>query len=493
MKYNKKTNISQLKKNKKSKKNIQKGGAVSAANINNKSTKTKNHITKAFSYTEDMPNITALFKKYFSDHTKFKPDTNLKVPFITDIQNMSEFTTDYYYNWYVDRNPTFANIIEYKDEKPIQKIQFDTTCQIKDANGELETHYIYEPLIAQICRDVLIILIKESYIEGDEKLGKDQDERITKIDFNDSNVNQNNNILDELFGVLKMCEDCISGKYNYLSVCLIFIKLIYLLSTNLIKYNDFYKNKHKNSLSNIKQLYSDIFNKPFIFFPTHQQLSYQSQVLLKSSPIINFRLNNRFRLVHGLLYSPYRDFSHDVHNHAKRSQYYSETNTVFFKQWFQNLALFIKILSEYFFDPPKKKQTYTNIINSNTSKVNNITAKDKRMCSFVLFALLHEGHKHLCSIILPKLLEEKTIKFEPNFEARLKKEQKGVITRHLIFVASVDRLDSVIKYEKPDWYRRDWTNVIDYFCSIIHDKLSSDKSFEESIIKLIQLYDDISK
>lgn len=490
MKKNKHSRILKSKKNRrnkyKSKKHIQRGGAAAAAAPASKSISNEKlinrqaHYTKAIQKVQEMqlPNIEALLNKYFSgtNTSKFHPTVSLKVPFITDVQNMPGFTTDFYYEWYTERNPSFGTIISYDKDtgKFTENVVIDTTCEITSADGSPPTkHYIYEPLIAQICRDLCIILETKQYIEGNEKSTRNSKRQVQYKFAN----NKFSDISAKLIELLKNCEICIENNYNYLKICLIFINFLYILNLHLVKIQTttIYTNTYEQKSISINELYNSIFNTSYIFFPTHQQLSYQSQVLLISSPIINFRIDNRHRIVHNLLYSPYNDFRHDVHNHAKNSQHYLNTKiNISYNPniWFENIKIFITSLSEYFFVRPEDN---SNIKYTNISRV---YIKDKRIFSFILFALLHENHELLFKKILPKLINLSDIETELIESLNSDGTYESFLKR-LLSVAKMDNLNyiitTIITTINTPSNTELFNKMIIYFCNIIIDILKKDK------------------
>ena len=417
------------KKNRKSKtntRNILSGGSMEVANTKPPAPDilTKEYLKENISHCDDLydaaiklatennyTDVLALLNKWFkksdiADANKqvFNPYSTLPIPFINEVQNSIGFETDFYYKWYMSRNPEFKVLItEIEVITPI-----DTNCTIITSEGE-KTFPIYETLLAQICRDICILLVKQYFFEDDKLkhlLGSSKPQRNTRK-LQKTNMDIFNNLL-------KKCNDCIQSNYNYLLVCQICDEFMVSMSTS----------------ENYKRQY--LYNNKFIFFPTTSQVSYQSMILLTTAPIINFRLNNRMKEIHTVLKYPTNDFNHNVADHAVSSHkieaFVVNTNMQLkFQPWFKNISNFIKILSKYFFISPKDKldikYTTSNIVN------------DKTMYSFVLFALLHERTDFCFLVLMPVIIKMGAIP-QPILQT---------LKQNLNVVAQADRLTSVIK------------------------------------------------
>lgn len=347
--------------------------------------------------------VKELFEKFYSgeNQKKFTPYANLKIPFITEVQDMDDFTTDYYYKWYESKNPTFGNIISYDGEnEPTQVIDFDTTFQITDKDGIEREYPIYEPLIVQICRDICLIINAKKYIT--DKEGSRSSLGIVNFKKYDGELET------KLLQLLELCNYCIASQYKYLDVCLIFIKFIEILSKNL---NIIGAVEVDSFNISVTDFFEDIFNQPFIFFPTHQQLSYQSIVLLITAPIINFRLTNRYRVIHTIFKSPKGDYNHNVRNHAINSHHFKsqQGTSELFKLWFSSMCAFIKILSEFFFIHPSQPKETPETIDD--------MIKNKTIFAFVLFAFLHEDQTILMKLLHEILKPNPHIVINPNTDA----------------------------------------------------------------------------
>jgi hypothetical protein len=294
------------------------------------------------------------------------------------------------------------------------------------------------------------LLITKRYFKGDEK---------DKINYEITKDN-----IEILLSLLQQCENCIMQRYKYFLVSHICI--------NFLRYFG-----HSPNYRDTFSMY--YFNSPYLFFPTTSQLSYQSIVLLTTTPIINYRFPNRIRLIHGVSKYPVEDFAHNVANHAVQSHYINDffgskawgDSTILDegteKLWFSAMNKFIMSLAKYFFIHPKDKKTVLN----NVSTIHT----SKKMYSFFLFCFLHEYPLFLFLIIIPYLLDTKP---NPNIE-EMKQEMKQEMVENLKLVAKVDRLLSVIKNINIQ-DKELWKNVIVYFQQTIRQEHKT-TDFQQSI------------
>lgn len=445
-------------KTKSNKINILNGGSMKVAHIQLPEVLTKKYLMENPNYCYELYDLAIklvrennyifvleLLQKWFqksdSDETTkklFNPYHTLPIPFITEVQNSINFTTDFYYKWYMSKNPELKVLItETEVLTPI-----DTNCTITTSNGE-KTFPIYETLLAQICRDICILLVKQHFFEDD--ILESPGGRIA----NKRNTPQIANT-DKFNALLKKCNDCIKSNYNYLLVCQICDEFIVSMSLS-----PEYKRNY-------------LFNNKFIFFPTTIQISYQSMILLITSPIINFRLNNRMRETHTKLEYPSHDFNHNVADHAVSSHILDGfiKNKILqrnFQPWFENISNFVKILSKYFFIPPKDKQKDTKYTTENI-------VEDKTMYSFVLFTLLHEFINFCFLILMPVIV--KNNKKIPPVSQPISQPILQQFKMNLNMVAGSDRLTSVIKIfngEPSTIFKLagQFNNVIAYFIDTI--------------------------
>jgi hypothetical protein len=99
----------------------------------------------------EYPAVLALIEKIFAgDNIEyFKLDGAVPDPFIK-LADKDGFTPQFYLDWYKSKNP------EFKTHKEMERVRIDFNTYITDFDGN--TYSIYETAIAQICRDILIML-----------------------------------------------------------------------------------------------------------------------------------------------------------------------------------------------------------------------------------------------------------------------------------------------------------------------------------------------
>ena len=74
------------------------------------------------------------------------------------------------------------------------------------------------------------------------------------------------------------------------------------------------------SINTLNYLRSTI-NTPFIILPTSKQLNMKKILTLMSSPILNFRLSNRLKNIHGSYGNPITEIHHDIIFHSNKTHY----------------------------------------------------------------------------------------------------------------------------------------------------------------------------
>lgn len=133
-------------------------------------------------------------------------------------------------------------------------------------------------------------------------------------------------------------------------------------------------------------------NTPAILFPTYSQISYKYVLCLISAPIINFRLSNRKRSIHGSFGTSIEDFFHDVQGHAKNTHLINlEPNKPkeTYSTWNYSISNVIDILYPYF-----------NYKNMNMKEIKELGSKNydelddeykKQIIAILLFIFIHEN------------------------------------------------------------------------------------------------------
>lgn len=349
----------------------QNGGAAKAASTISQYESEK----RMFSDVLAMPvvgtiqSVHALISKIFNgDNIKyFKLDGSMPDPFIK-LADRDDFIPSFYLDWYMSKNPEFKTHAEMK----LENTDFNTNIGL-DGKGDS----IYETTIAQICRDILIMIytskrnmnnnarnskVLEKHLKerlntrkGDvESLNPELQQNIDKIkeiQQNIANLEESKKVLSKpatnlsnnnktkinslknlyelqtekdleiddpkkqlLFELLHCCNNCIEIGYKYRDVFNIIYRYVFWLSYNRkIKNGVIDFNEASQYFIESEKLF---FNSHYIIFPTYTQISYKYVLYLMCSPIINFRLINRARNIHHVAGPSIIDWYHDIAFHG---------------------------------------------------------------------------------------------------------------------------------------------------------------------------------
>lgn len=370
-------------------------------------------LLKSLGYDNDNENpsllglVNKIFTKPDGTHPMFHIDGSMSGPLI-DMQNNPGFMTTEpptpetsYLAWYKQYNPDFLPIRDL----PPEKLQF--TVEINEKQVP-----IFETLIAQICRDACFMILtgkknidnqyKTRNIRNKKKqklsarlkylpqstLSKTQqlsiikklDDELKKHAMYDNMDSKGENIStlesnisskrEDLKKLLQICNKCVKEN-NYLDVLGMLFEYMFIFATS------------DKSLASIETFKQKSLELPYIFYPTYTQVSYKSVVLLCTAPIVNFRLVNRQREVHGFSTNIVGEYEHDVEFHAKYTHGF-DTQISNYQVRFNLFNIFIKL-----FYPQFDKET-----------------KNGKIYAFILFALLHENHSSLKTLLSFTILDE---------------------------------------------------------------------------------------
>jgi len=434
----------------------QKGGAAAAAPIHNTlltGAKVSGNTSAEHTMLESIkqilvayqsPSVKSLIEKIFAgDNIKyFKLDGSMPDPFIK-LADRKGFTPSFYLEWYKSKNHDFKTHATLATEGK----DFDTIIEI----GE-ERYSIYETAMAQICRDILIMLHtgKRNMNNNARKpldFFKKQEKTITKtlteydtyppelqesIGFkntykknelrlpivkeaikllekseptteNIANINLYKNTLElqkekdleinssdlklessdlKLEDLLIQCEKCISKGYKYKDVFELIMNYILWLGKRLkpsITFNPDELDKYKTKLS----------ETPFLIFPTYAQISYNYVLFLMDAPIINFRLVNRKRAIHGSMGNSFDELGHDVIFHGNKTHRINLLTEKNYETWFANMSIIISTLYKYF---NYEKLTIKEITGLGQTNYDNLNGEQKKqIIAIILFIFLHEN------------------------------------------------------------------------------------------------------
>jgi hypothetical protein len=451
---------------------------------------------------ESHPFVKSLIEKIFIDDNikYFKLDGSMPDPFITKA-NEPEFAPSFYLEWYKSKNPEFKT----HSEMETQGIDFNTKIGL-DGSGDS----IYETVMAQICRDILIMLKKSNrnmnnnardpltiFTNKQQNLSAniakynqlnniDKKLRFTsykknynkklqelsiietallllkKSNITNDNKNQINAVknslglqtekdlkieghsLVNLHELLMQCEGCIRNNYIYKDVFEIIMNYILWLSARSKPDIEFKPEELLKHSAKFK-------NTPFLIFPTYAQISFNYIINLIAAPIINFRLVNRKRTLHGLMGAAFVEFDHDILGHGGHTHCINILVSGTYKIWFENMSLVISTLYPYFNykKPPIGKIKITELGSKN---YDNLDDEDKKkIIAIILFIWLHEDN--IQSDIFYRLFSEvnkdlttysKQFKTEEDWPKNIKAES-GVSALKAIFNKHQSELNEPMK------------------------------------------------
>lgn len=501
-------------KNKKSKKNIRKS-------LKQKGGSNEENYSNAIEYlnTHNLNNIKNLIINFFKEKSNnFNMDISLNDPFV----NYANKNPMAYLDWYKTKNPEMKNINELE--------KFDTLLDGKS---------IYETTIAQICRDILLMILtskknlnnnkritvsdlnnqieeinseikyKEKRIQTipsliekfknyEDTLLLELEQYKTELEKLKNSLNEKQELLDKIRDkkneeVMKILKNEYSKNVNddFKGGLLDLLKKIEICILNNYIYNG------ENGVYDILISFIDLISfddddekkvsirekfmklhldTPFIVFPIYQQINFQNVLLFMSAPIINFRISNRRRKIHNVFDSPYFDYIHDVCYHG------NVTHLIQIvlpnekrNQWFENMSLVISKLFGYFYTEKPSEK----IIINDKEKINynELTDKQKKqVMAFVFFCLLHEDEKHnLFYFLFEELNHPKTVEFKK--KERIYNKLKNIISDGIEF--------NRFNYIFPNVNRLDLDSIISSLKTIIQtiNKIQSSISILKEIEK----------
>lgn len=385
------------------------------------------------------PLVQQLINKIFADGNikYFKLDGSMPDPFIKLVDNPN-FTPSFYLDWYKSKNPDFKTHAVMESEN----FDFNTNIGINNM-GLQESDSIYETAMAQICRDILIML-------QTKRRNMNNNARTDTIEFFTKQKQKIQNIIKEYSNIPKDQMIPIKTKtYNKSTkqlplVNAALIQLEHLKTSGSTNNHQVSKSRDainlaKNSLEmqtekdlvidNISDLttllsqcdicikggykYKDVFEiimdyilwlctrskpsiqftpeklakyreqlkqTPFLILPTYAQISYKYVLCMMASPIINFRFINRKRIVHGFMSNSFEELDHDIMFHGNISHKIEKLNSDTYQTWFTNMSIIISTLFQYF--------NYTKLVD-----IKEEIEKEKQIIAIILFIFLHEDEQ----------------------------------------------------------------------------------------------------
>jgi hypothetical protein len=379
------------------------------------------NVIKMTNILENKKEVQKLIEKIFGgDKIKyFTLDGSIPDPFIKIADN-ADFNPLFYIEWYRSKNPEFKT----HDTMETEGLNLNTNIGL-DGTGDS----IYETVIAQICRDILIMLYtgkrnknnnarnyKKTLLEkktqsvtllsklnsnkfkdrrfqtqqtlkeielGLNELEKDEKDRSINLiakTFKAANIQSESdlNILDEgrkeLTELLSQCDTCIKEGYIYKNVFNLIINYAKLCSNTKFK-------------KLIEEYATKLCATPYLLFPTYGQISFSYVLNLVAAPIINFRLVNRRRKIHGSIGNSFYEIQHDVFGHGRDTHKLDVLQDKYYKEWFNNISIVISTLFPFYnykLQPYFRSQLKTQYVELDEEE-------KKYIMAILLFILIHEN------------------------------------------------------------------------------------------------------
>jgi hypothetical protein len=197
-------------------------------------------------------------------------------------------------------------------------------------------------------------------------------------------------------------------------------------------------------------------------------INFQTVVALISAPIINFRISNRSRAVHGRYSTPMFDVYHDVDFHASKTHKFNSfgvAGKISFINYFTTMNQLLSLLFPYYYctdctketdqkEYEKKELTYSDLLEQNK----------KNVMSLLLFTILHE------------MLESDSFKqYIYNFNEESKKNK-------IVNELKEEGSNYNIKY--PFVNNLDWNSVVDAFIKLIAELNKNGKKYDSLVEQL---------
>jgi hypothetical protein len=355
-------------------------------------------------YSGNYPKLVEFVKDYFATKKHlFNPLKSLYDPFIQGTTSPRENRKTYtdFYQWYIEKNPDFGSIAELNIPE-------------------------YKLALVQMCRDLLFLHSRGKYFLSNNARRKTNNLRKTKRNgiITRSNINTliNKEINDDLttntlrktYGITKINNNG-KGKINNLlgliesklpSEAYIYVNFIEILY-HFLQIMGFNHKSTKNSyipvLDRDFEMFKIFFLKmPILIYPTYMQIDFKVVLLLYTSPIVNFRLSNRFRFIHEDNLPPISEIEHDVLFHAERVYKFHLNGNDSKKHNFK-MNKFIQLLKPHFDYDEKDTSIYLEqesneniLVISEETKIENaiiISDNKKKICfCLLLFQLIHERY-----------------------------------------------------------------------------------------------------
>jgi len=360
------------------------------------------------------------------------------------------------------------NLTKYKAVLLEKKDTFDD--QIKQLQESIEIMQRNMNQLSEVQKQTRLENLKEANdeIKLHQSKSKDVANNLSRlVSYNNSKKNNNmkvkilsKRVSDDLSkylnDLLAKINACILEDYKYSQILKIIITFVVILSENY------------NVEEKIEELYANFLNIPHILFPTYRAINFQNVVLLISAPIINFRLSNRMRSVHGFFHSPLYDFSHDISFHAKKTHRFTK-NTNYFS-YFKTTNEILKLLFPCFYCTDCNAKTDKQIYDKKLTYTGLTETNKKNVMALLLFTIMHEM----------LFIDYPFKKYLFNFTEPI----KNTIVSNLKTEVSNNMFD--MKY--PFVRQLDWESVVDAFVELIKDLNKDGNKYDNLVAQLPKDY-----
>ena len=342
-----------------------------------------------------------------------------------------------------------------KEIEIIKEIEIEKEKEIKNLSS-----FTLPPKSTLSMLYTMLRRIKENLQMNKQRLADINNELSRLKEYNNSNKKVEklskpiDKIREEIEILLGDINTCIENGYIYSHILRIIIKFLLLLSENYNKAEE-------------DEIFNEWISKPHIFFPSYRSINFQTVVALISAPIINFRLSNRARSVHGLYDTPMYDASHDIAFHARKTHKFSRLlgKQISYINYFTTMNKLLTLLFPYYYCNEKTEKEYAN--KKKLTTYTDLTETNKKnVMSLLLFTILHEMLD----------LDYSFKKYLFNFT----KPIKNTIVSNLEKEVSNNMFD--MKY--PFVRKLDWKSVVDAFVKLIADLNKDGNKYDNLVAQL---------
>ena len=323
----------------------------------NRNTNTNNSF-EGITLISSIPNILKNMKLYDLDAlnsliTELLDQDISKLSFISSIDlQIDDTILQDPYSWYLKKNPNFSPIKEINLVVPEYK--YIIMNMVKDLiyiliNQKMYKHDINRILSLKNKHNIKQMTTKSKQIHAkisvnmqikplinyyftNSKTRNSKTRNSKTRNSNNQFIHNNKSILHNtrrisliityIMDTLQLINKLLVNNYDYK----IFIVILYnylIIFTAGTKDNMKNNNILKESLKTLDMLLATT-ETPFIILPTIKQLKIEKILTLMTAPILNFRLSNRIKDIHGGYNIPIEELEHDIVNHGNRTHKINE-------------------------------------------------------------------------------------------------------------------------------------------------------------------------